>query len=299
MATIAAVTASGTPYTVTTASIPGSGTVLYAVADARAGDDDIPCLLYAHGRDGGYDQFFTLPAWGGQRDEIIDNGWAWIEGTGGPGTTSGQENWGNNGARTAYVAYFNYVDAILSLGVLVILGRSMGGVIAAYLATRHPTMNDRASALILNSGVVNLAWAGEPGSNFSPAIWNAYGASDQAGYNAAIGDHDPMNFAASVWAGKKVLSLVGTADTTVPPASNGLALRAIYAGQPAIDALNIREGGDHSSANGSYQQVAAMTAFLLEVAGEPIPPQPPASYFRAEEMYVRYDGELYPITGLP
>lgn len=296
MATITATTAAGTPYTVTYNTLSGHGTVLWAVADAHAADTGIPIVLYAHGRGGTYNQFQTLSAWSGLRDWLIDNGWAWVEGTGGSTTANGQENWGNAGARAAYAAYFDHVDGILDLGTLVILGRSMGGVIASYLATRHPTLAARADGLILNSGVVGLAWAGAPASGFSPAIWSSYGAADEAGFLAAITEYDPLTFAASVWDGRNVLNLVGTADTTVPPDENGLALRDVYVGRPAIDQLDVRDGGDHSGSNGSYLQVTAMSNFLLEVAGEAVPPPADPVGYRVLSAYLMLDGDRYPLT---
>src|SRR5690606_15215129 len=98
-------------------------------------------------------------------------------------------------------------------------------------------------------------------------IWGAWGASTFDGFVNAVrtADAAPEEWPASVWAGKNILSLYGTADTTVPWYPRGAsALRSVWAGQPAIDDVVVRQGGDHG-ANGTYFEVQAMSTFLATV----------------------------------
>lgn len=288
-------TANGTAYTVYSASVAGAGTVYWGVADAHAGDAEIPTILYAHGSGGAANQFATLSAWTGLRDWLMDNGWAWVEGTGGS-TTS----WGNAAARTAYENSYTHVDGVLDLGIVVPLGRSMGGVVATWLLTESTVIAPVAGGCIINSGVQDLlAFYDGTSTTVQGQMRTAYGgASDRAGFIAASASHEPLSRPASLWSAKKVIQLVGTADTTVPRALHGDAMRAHYAGQPLVDLLDVKTGGTHDQSTGSYTQVAPMVAFLLDVIGEtPVPPEPEAFYEVIEAYLVGPADSLYPLTG--
>lgn len=268
-------TANGTPYTVRTATLGNHGAAYWAVADAHAGDTNIPTVLYAHGAGGAANQFATLSSWKGLRDWLIDNGWAWVEGEGGAGT--GAQNWGNTAARAAYPAYLDHVSTTLDLGPVVLLGRSMGGLVTGNLYA-HDTAG-RYAGWVNNSGV-STAFVGTTsgaknpaaatGWYFTPAMWDAWGVSSVATLQAAMASAGaiPEAWAAAKWAGKKILNCYGDADTTVPWETRGAAaLRSAWAGEPAIDRVAVRAGGDHSGANGSYLQVDDMVSFLTEVSG--------------------------------
>lgn len=121
-------TSNGTAYTTYTATPSGAGQILWAKPNTAT--TDIPIVLYLHGANGGYNQFTTLSAWSGLRDWLIDNGWGWIEGAGG-----GAQPWGNAASRAAYRAAFDHVDARLDIGPVVILARSMGGLVGHWLFT--------------------------------------------------------------------------------------------------------------------------------------------------------------------
>jgi pimeloyl-ACP methyl ester carboxylesterase len=274
-------TAAGTAYTVfTDSSDPDAGTARWAYRDSLEGASNIPTILYLHGAGAGSNQFETLTAWTTLRNWLIDNGWAWIEGTGG-----GTQPWGNAASRTAYRATFDIADAEFDIGPLVILARSMGGLAGHWLFTQDPVIKVRSVGFIGNSEVANLAAAYASG-NWTDAMRAAYGVSTDVGFASASEGFDPLLFSASLWAGKKVLEIVGTADTTVPRADHGLAMRTHWAGQPALDLLTTRSGGDHSGTNGSYLEVDAMTAFLLEVTGEAPEPPPPPRMFRVAKRYI-------------
>lgn len=292
------ITAGGTAYTTRASTATGYGTTAMTVADAHFGSAAIPTLMYCHGAGGPYNQFATLSAWQGLRDWLIDNGCAIVEGAGGLDNTAGGQNWGNDTARLAYLAYDAYWATVISVGARAVVGRSMGKLIAAWLFARS-ALAASYLGLISNSGVstINTGGAASSANYFSLGLWPAYGASDAASAVAASLDHDPMNWSPSLWDGKKILTLWGDADTTVPVATRGAGpLRTLFAGRPALDRTDIRIGGTHLADNGSYLQVAAMTAFLAEI-GFVVPPAPAAATFgRVLGRYRYLDGERYAIT---
>ncbi|AEV51868.1 alpha/beta fold hydrolase [Prescottella equi] len=298
-------TSSGTAYTVYTTTSTGYGTAAYAVADSRKNDADIPTILYSHGAGGAYNQFATLAAWAGLRDWIIDHGGAWVEGSGGLTDTAGQNNWGNADARAAYVAYLEWAATKIDIGPVVPLGRSMGGVVAPWLYLRSP-IAAQCVGLIVNSGVQTLTYGTRDSVNgslkptgqyFGQTILDAYGAANYDEFVTKAADFDPMNFMPSLWDGKKVLQLVGTADTTVPRAIRGAdPLRAIYSGLLSDDRLDVRDGGDHSQANGSYLQSAAMTAFLTDIAFTNVGPPIDAQSYQVLGHWLYQGGQTYAMT---
>jgi pimeloyl-ACP methyl ester carboxylesterase len=278
-------TATGTPYTVYSATLPTHGAAYWGVADAHTGSANIPAILYAHGSGGAANQFATLSAWDGLRDWLIDNGWAFIEGAGG-----GLTSWGNAAARAAYPAYLAHVEGILDIDKVVLLGRSMGGLVTAWLYAQY-SGKARFSGWINNSGVSTI-FEGTLGSGtvslrptgeyFGASMFPAWGVSDYAGLTTAAAAYAPESWAASVWAGKHILACYGDADTTVPFTPRGAGpLRAIWNGQPTEDLVSIRAGGDHTGTNGSYLDVATMSAFLYSIGGGGTPPEPPVpTYYR-------------------
>lgn len=277
-------TAAGTPYTVHSAAVAGS--TYWAVPDALVGAPDIPVILYAHGAAGAANQFATLAAWSGLRDWLIDNGWGWIEGSGG-----GSQPWGNPASQAAYDASFAHVDSSLDIGTVVVLGRSMGGAVGARLYLDHRANDARFVGFISNSGVQDLVWAYDWDANRWTAAFNAaWGVSSKAEFEAAVAGLNPVDGPPTDWAGANVIQLWGDADTTVTPSENAIAMRAMYATQPAIDAIDIRSGGDHSATNGSYLEVDAMTEFLMLVTGETPPPTPPKEIYRSVRRSLLIDG---------
>lgn len=285
-------TPNGTTYTITSGPVTGAGTVYRALADSAVGGTDLPFILYAHGAGGAANQFSTLGAWAGLRNWLIDNGWGWIESSGG-----GLQPWGNQASQDAYDATIAYADSVYDIGTWVVLGRSMGGAVAARLYNDHRLTDTRFAGIMVNSGVQDLVWAYDFDSNrWTDAFNSAWGVSSKAEFEIAVEGLNPVDGPASSWAGSNVLQLVGDADTTVPPAINGYAMRTMYAGQPTLDLLDVRAGGDHSSTNGSYLQVEAMTSFLATVRGDtPEPPTPASAYRQLRRLYYS-GGERYVVT---
>ena len=295
------VTASGTPYTVYSADLGVHGMCYWGVADAHVGDADLTTILYAHGAGGAADQFASLSAWQGMRDQVIDRGWAWIEGRGG----TDSQSWANASARAAYPAYLAHVEGILSVGELFLLGRSMGGLITAWLYAMS-SLASRFAGWINNSGVSTLFTGTESGSKntdaassyyFSPAVWTAWGATDMATMHTAADAYAPEDWDASVWGGKNILCCYGDADTTVPWSTRGAeTLRVKWAGLPAIDQVAVLPGGGHSPPNASYSQVTPMVEFILEVLGETPEPPVPKTVYRRLSSWLMQDGDRYQLT---
>lgn len=283
-----ATTPNGTVYSGTSFTNSVGEQCIYVVSDAVKTTADVPLVIYCHGAGGAYNQFLTLGAWAGIRNWLIDNGWAWVEGAGG-----GAQPWGNPASIASYRAAYDHVASVMDIGDVVPFGRSMGGLPAISLYLLDPVISGKSVGLVENSGVQNLAAAYASGS-WTSAMRTAYGASSDATFTANSEGSDPMTFAASLWNGKTVLQLVGDADTTVPPADHGYAMRTRYAGRPTNDLLDVRAGGDHSSTNGSYLQTNAMVEFFSLVHSTEPPPDP-VSYKILEAYRVGADRKLFPM----
>lgn len=282
-------TTNGTAYTTTRIDLGAPhGVMNVTVADSQAGGT-LRCLLYAHGAGGADNQFVALSAWKGLRDALLDDTlhpWVIVEGSG--GAAVGSQNWGNPAAVAAYPAYLARARLDYTIDGVILLGRSMGGLVTANLCAHDTT--GAYDGWINNSGVSTALLGGHDGSKgstaatawrFAPTMWDSWGVADIPGLQAAMAAADaiPEDWAASVWAGKKILNCYGDADTTVNWNLRGAGpLRTIWAGQPAIDRVAVRSGGDHTGGNGSYLQVADMLAFIADVFGDE-PPDPPAPTF--------------------
>jgi pimeloyl-ACP methyl ester carboxylesterase len=268
-------------------------------------------MIYFHGAGSAGNFFETAAVFRPLRDYLLDAGIVIIEAVGGAASDmaseGGKQNWGNETSRVAYMLGFQWADAIHHFSSVALLGRSMGGMNGYYFGTRHPTIASRVSSIIINSGVSNLIAAnnvpegGNPdyatglpsgAGKFWPTMWTAHDAADATEFATAVSpEYDPHQFSASVFAGKRIMQLVGTADNTVPKDAHGLAMRTLYAGQPAADELIVGEGKTHSSTNGMYDYPDEMFAFIA--AGLPDPPDPPAPadtnvYQRVRSYY--FDG---------
>jgi pimeloyl-ACP methyl ester carboxylesterase len=265
----ARVTAKGTPYTQTDFTPPGGELSLYGMPDGLVGAANVPTILYCHGATGAYNQF-TTAGWDKFREAIIDAGWAWIESTGYSGT-----NWGNPQSIAGYKTAYNYAASnLISVGTLVVLGRSMGGLSGSYLALKDPDISPLVDGLLINSGVQDLYQMtfGPNGATdgTQTAVKNAYGlAADLSDFDAKTSAYDPMKFDTALYAGKKVFWTVGDVDTIVPPPLHGIAQRNRVGHNPAYSQFDVLVGGGHGSGpTGTYDRVLPMLAFLEFVQGK-------------------------------
>lgn len=303
------VTTAGTAYTTRSQALTGYGTTYITMRDSIIATTDIPTIVYAHGAGGQPDQFVSLPAWQQMLFWCMDNGWAVVEGPGGPGSTSsptGGQNWANTTARAAYTAYATYWSGVFSLKLRCLFGRSMGGLVTGWLLLNEPLFaecgwlnNSGVSTMLVESGGVPST-----GEYFRSGAWPAWGVSNLSDFATAVTAAGAAleNYPASAWAGKKILNLYGDADTTVPFGVRGAGpLRNIWHGLPAIDDIYVRPGGTHSAPNASYADVSPMAAFLTTLnGGTPVPPPAPTdkAYKVGEEYLLGNDTLLRRITYL-
>jgi pimeloyl-ACP methyl ester carboxylesterase len=260
-----ATTSTGTVYTRHDFTPAGGDLSRYAVADAVAGKADIPTVLYCHGNGGGYNQF-SASQWTQLRDTLFDTGWAYIEGTGG-----GLSSWGNDAARTSYEKAFQHVDGILDIGPVVILARSMGGIIGSWLGTQSPVIAPRCAGMIFNSATQDFGYRWSTYQD--PDVMTAYGMTNPAQFATATAGRDPMLFPLSVWEGRSALWIVGSADATVPAERHGIAMHDRAGSVMTRADLHVVLGAGHESGvGGTYDEVPAMMAFLNHVAALTTPP---------------------------
>ena len=247
------VTSKGVEYTV-----HENGTMVYGIADKAHDVPGRPTILYAHGNAGAYNQFASSGSWKALRDWVIDNGWAWVE-----SDCGGGNSWGNTAARDDQREALEWAMTQISIGDIVVLGRSMGGLVSYWLYLYDSLIAAKATGLIINSGTTDLyervRWNT---TNGSQTIMNAYGANNLADFDVASIGHDPMLFPVEDWAGKNVLQIYGTADEQVPPAMHAIPWIEKYGASTGGGAvLDVMRGGDHGGW-GTYLQTARMSSFL-------------------------------------
>lgn len=249
-------TTRGTSYSPVTFEVLGRELATFAIADAVVGTPQVPLLVYAHGNTGLHDQFTSGSMWRRLREVLIDEGWAYVESAGG-----GPSSWGNQASRDSYEAAVSYLDDTMDVGTIAVLGRSMGGLVGAWLATQSPVVAHRCAGIIFNSAVADLR-----SERWHDLIAAAHGVDDddddEKYFASVTAPYDPMQFPLSHWEGRSAQWVVGTADTLVPPAANGLALRNRVLENLAVAELVVVEGADHSPAGGTYNEIDPMMNFL-------------------------------------
>jgi pimeloyl-ACP methyl ester carboxylesterase len=298
-------TANGTAYTTYTASLPGHGTVVWTIGDAFVGMLDRPTILYAHGSGGAPDQWATLAQAKDIRDAWIDGGGLVIEGGGGTTDAAGAQNWGNAAARSAYVAYLAYVAGTISVGDLVVVGRSMGGLVAAWLATQSSIAGDVAGFISMSGVETMLVGSADNTApviekntvrHFGSTMWAAYGQTTYAGAAAAVeGTYSPEDWDPTVWDGTSILALWGDNDTSVPWDTRG--------GGPLADTWETRAplyrevrrpNGDHGN-NSTWLNVDDMLTFLGDVTSFTPPPHPAPQELALVGEYIVIGGEWFEV----
>lgn len=263
------VTPHGTAWTSYAATLGEHGDARWMVSDRAATDRRVPTVLYLHGAGHAEDHFEQATVWAPLRQRLMDEGWAVVEGLGGTDEMA-PHHWGRPATQLAYRAYLEHVETRLDLGPVVLLGRSMGGIVGCLLYVRDPVLSSRVSGLLLHQAACDLrALADVPagGNNasgtgqFWPFLWRAWGATDRASFLAASAGHDPMAWGPEVWSGKNLWVGVATGDETVPPDDHGLALRRRWQGRPRLDRLDTRLGGNHTY-QGLFGSVDPIMSFL-------------------------------------
>jgi hypothetical protein len=313
------VTANGTVYTVYTATIEGLGRCRWIVADNARTRTNLPTILYAHGANGGLGSFSGGAGTAEFRDWLMDHGWVLIEGEGGPYDSTGASFnwWGAPISRQAYRAYFLHVAQLLSIGIVVAMGASMGGLVTKWLATR----SDIASRIVGYLGLAAVATLfygnydtvptdtpnninQRSGRYFSPSILDAYGVTTYEDLETAAASSAPELWEPSVWANKRILEVYADNDIAVPFTPRGAArLRELRAGIPPVDIAHSigtfttgPEGKGHDLAAGWGMPMDVVTDFLTSLI-PPVDPDPgPTEAFYATSGYFVYDGDRYPIV---
>lgn len=283
------VTPNGTEYTVHAATL-GTNNLTHWAVPVNAPSADVPLLVYTHGNTGAANQFTSFTAWAGLRNWWLDHGGAYVEGYG-----NGSE-FGNQGTRDQYEQSVLHVMSLIDVGQIVVLARSMGGIVGYWLASKSPVVSPKCTALIVSSGTTNLtARVGGPPGYPDFRAWFGLNA-DGSNFEAVMNAFDPMRQPLADWSGRKVMQLWGTADTTVDPDVHGKAWAAKYGAAVALLATDERPGGDHTQSNGSYLQTTQMTSFITAATGIGAAPgrKPVLS---VERMFlVGGDRRLYPVV---
>lgn len=285
-------TPNGTVWTIPTTYLP-DGKRAALSKTATPGDF---LVVYAHGSSGTYNQFATLTAWAGIRNWLMDNHVPVVEALGG-------DDWGGDASRITYQQAVAWARTQVPGVKIIVMGRSMGGLVAYWLATQSEFSAD-VQGLIVNSGTSDLAYRYSVATgSVLTAMNTAYGlpgsTKDVTAFTAASAGHDPMLFSGSLFSAVPVLQLWGTDDTQVPPAQHGQAWWTAFSSYLPIppSAVDVRSGGDHSSTNGSYLQIEAMSAFLAAVIGESVSPvEPEGDWFRILAAYLYVGGNRYEVT---
>ncbi len=289
-------TSNGSAFITTEGTLASGDAVVRAVPENWNGSSALPFVLYCHGAGGAYNQFTTLAAWEGLRTWLVDNGFGWVECSG------NNDNWGNIAGRTAYEQAYQWAAGALPLanGKLIVIGRSMGGLVSSWLYTQSTIVAPQAAGWVCSSGVVNLEhrYSVHSGESSKSAMRSKFGATSDADFITKSTPSDPMKFDLSVWSGKKILNLIGTADDNVEPPFNGTMLKDRVQGTVALNGYDVKVGGDHGTVNGTYFQVPAMTSFISNVTGIGAATSAgPTTAFIASKLYIadKYKN-LYELT---
>jgi pimeloyl-ACP methyl ester carboxylesterase len=275
------VTAAGTQYTrndfTTSYGEPG----IYGISDASLSKVGLPLVLFIHGNTGedqsSADNQFTI-GYTPVREWIIDNGGVYVECRG------GGANWGNQAGRDAYRAAFADMQSLFDIGSVVVIGRSMGGLLGAYFASSDPVIAPLARGFVCMSGTLDLTYRYSIATGVDRInLQAAYGGSSsmtQAEFATAAAAFDPMLVPESMWAGRKAIQQYATADGTVAPNRNAIPWMQKYGPPLASLSQQVTDGGDHNSAAGKDPAQAEATMSFLGSIWEPPTNPLPSSYVR-------------------
>lgn len=236
--------------------------------DMKGRHRDVPTLLFIHGSGGGTESF-EYGGWTTLRNSLIDAGWAVVEGLGGGVSTSG-----NLAAQTAYAEMVAWLETQISIGTLVILGQSLGGLVAYNLATRGP-LADRHDAVIIQNGTTDLTYRYLNDGYWVGVAWGIDGPTDPEAFQAVAGDYDPMQFPLDVWNDKRVRQIWGAQDTSVRPEHHGAAWVLKYGAHVGDLTVHINDPGGHDP---MVKDQMATFAYMEGLRPAPAPPLPTRIY---------------------
>lgn len=292
-------TAAGTAYTVTSFVSSAGEPCRRAIADSHALDKRIPLIIFCHGNPGTDPASADFQFGAGYttlRERIINNGYAYVEGHG------AGANWGNAQGRAAYRAMYQDVLAQLDIGWNLVIGRSMGALVGAYLASRDPVISPRCAGFVSLSGTADLSNRySRATTSEKPALLAAYNATDEASFRTAVADFDPMLFSPSVWDQRKAIMQWDTSDTTVPYLLNGKAWQDRYGSYLAVNSYYETSGGDHNTSPNNPAQIAATISFIETALSVPwvpptVDPIPTTADIIRKFYLVKLDGSLQKIV---
>ncbi len=254
-------TPNGTTYTVYPFTAGGES-AWRAIADNSVGGSSIPAVLFCHGNPGAVstdaDQQFgagytTLRNW------LIDNGWAYIEGHG------AGANWGNTAGRNAYEAMFAATVATWAISKVIVIGRSMGALVGAWLASQSNVVAPYCAGFVSLSGTADLSnrWL-TAGTTDRANLETAYGVSGETAFRAAVATFDPLLATLSTWDGRNAIMQWDTSDTTVPYTVNGQAWDTKYGPRLTLRCTQSTTGGDHNSTPNDATHTAATISFVQD-----------------------------------
>ncbi|OZE35586.1 MULTISPECIES: alpha/beta fold hydrolase [unclassified Rhodococcus (in: high G+C Gram-positive bacteria)] len=288
-------TPNGTVYTSTSYTTSAGEPGIYVVGNAAKLAASVPLALVCHGNPGSDPasadgQFSNGSGYAALRNWLIDNGWAFAECRG------AGANWGNAAGRAAYRALFDDVSALMSVGPVVVVGRSMGGLVGAYLASREPAIAPKCIGFVCLSGTLDLAnrYAIATGTDLAN-LNAAYGVTNSTEFAAISDEYDPMKVATSVWSGRKAIQQYATGDGTVPPNTNAIVWRDKYGAQLTVNSVQITDGGDHNSSTGQDAAQSAATIAFLDAIWDPAVD---ASRRVVSAVKILRDGVLTPVIGV-
>jgi len=286
-------TPAGTQYTVYPFTSSAGESCRRAIADGSFSDPDVPLVIFCHGNPGtddtSADQQFTQ-GYTVQRNWLIDNGWGYVEGHG------AGANWGNQDARAAYRAMYVDTLAVWDVGWNVVIGRSMGGLIGAYLASRDPMISRRCRGFVHLSATADLTNRYSTASaSDKAALLAAYDAPDESSLMWAVRDHDPLLVSPPAWHERRAIVQYDTGDVSVPPTVN--AIPWIDRFGPELEPLRtyVTSGGNHNTTPNDPGHAAATIAFLQEVL---VPYEEPSPIVgtKVSDPQIMLDGTLQRVT---
>jgi len=256
-------TPGGTVYTVTSFTSSEGEVAWRAIPNALTGASDVPVVLFCHGNPGAVltdaDSQFQLSGYATVRNWLMDNGWAWIEGHG------AGANWGNQAGRDAYEAMFTDTAAVWDLGKVVVIGRSMGALVGAWLASQSPVIAPVCAGFVSLSGTANLTDRYSTASSTDQTnMQAAYGIANDTQWRATVGPFDPLLASLDSWNGRSAIMQWDVSDTTVPYTINGQAWDTKYGPRLALRRTFTTTGGNHNTTPNDSTHQAATIAFLAD-----------------------------------